>query len=124
MKIYEGLFLMDADAKPEPGHEEYLHGLLKEHGASVTSTDRWGERKLSYEIKKKRRGLYFLIHFEAPPQAIAEIARACRISEHVLRELLVIDEDGPAKAKMDALLRSTSVPAVAPAAAPAEAPHA
>ena len=117
MTLYEGLFLLDLESKPEPGHEEYLLDLLKRCGASVVSTDRWGERKLSFEIKRKRRGLYFLIHFEAPGTAINEIRRACKISEFVLRELIVVDEDGKAKAAMDALLKSTRVPADASAAA-------
>lgn len=116
MKLYEALFLMDADAKPENGHEEHLHELLKREGATVVSTDRWGERKLAYEIKKRRRGLYFLIHFEAPPAAIAEIRRSCRISEHVLRDLIVVDEDGAAKAKLDALFQGGAPAAPAPAA--------
>ncbi len=119
MTLYEGLFLLDLEAKPEPGHEEYLLDLLKRCGATVVSTDRWGERKLAYEIKRKRRGFYFLIHFEAPGPAIVEIRRACKISEFVLRELIVVDEDGAAKAAMDALLPSSSRPAPAPAA-PAE----
>ena len=118
MTLYEALFLVDADAKPESGHEEYLHGLLKQHGATLVSTDRWGERKLAYEVKKKRRGLYFLVHFEADSPAISEIRRTCRISEVILRELIVVDEDGAAKAKMDALLRSAPG---TPASPPAEA---
>ena len=122
MTLYEGLFLLDMEAKPEPGHEEYLLDLLKKGGASVVSTDRWGERKLAYEIKRKRRGLYFLIHFEAPGTAVAEIRRACKISEFVLREMIVVDEDGAAKAAMDALLPNAAATAAAAAAAPAPPP--
>ena len=117
MTLYEGLFLLDVESKPEPGHEEYLLDVLKRCGATLVSTDRWGERKLSFEIKRKRRALYFLVHFEAPGTAIAEIRRACRISEFVLRELVVVDEDGKAKAAMDALLKSPPAAAPAPAAA-------
>ena len=108
MTLYESLFLMDPDAKPEPGHEEYLLDLLKKNGATVTTTDRWGERKLSYEIKRKKRGLYFLIHFEAPGSAIAEIRRAAAISEFILRDLILVDEDNAINAlklaKADAAL--------------------
>ena len=111
MTLYEALFLLDADTKPEPGHEEFLQDLLKRQGATVVSTDRWGERKLAFEIRNKRRGLYFLVHFEAPPQAIDEIRRACRLSEHILRELIVLDEDGAVKAKADQLLGTAPVEA-------------
>ena len=125
MKLYEGLFLMDADAKPEPGPEEFLHGMLQQHGAKLVSTDRWGERKLAYEIGGKRRGLYFLIHFEAASPALFEIQRTCRLSEFVLRELFVVDEDGAAKAKLEALFGTPPPPAPAPAeTAPSEAAHA
>ena len=114
MKLYEALFLLDADAKPENGHEEYLHEMLKKHGATVASTDRWGERKLAYEIKRRKRGLYFLIHFNAPPEAIAEIRRTCHISELILRELILVDEDGHIKAKADSLLGGSAPVAGAP----------
>ncbi len=115
MTLYEGLFLLDLESKPEPGHEEYLHDLLKRAGATVVSTDRWGERKLSFEVKRKRRGLYFLVHFEAPGTAIDEIRRACKISEFVLRELVLVDEDAAiVKARAEALLNAPQPVAAAP----------
>lgn len=106
MRLYEALFLMDADLKPEPGHEEFLVDLLKKNGAKVVGTDRWGERKLAFEIRHKKRGLYFLIHFEADPLAVRELRRACHLAEPILRELILEDEDGIAKARAEALLGS------------------
>ena len=117
MTLYEALFLMDPDAKPEPGHEEYLLDLLKKNGATVTTTDRWGERKLSYEIKRKKRGLYFLVHFEAEGPAIAEIRRAAAISEFILRDLILVDEDNAIAALKAARVESVLGGVGAPAGA-------
>ena len=110
MRLYEGLFLLDADAKPDPGHEAFLLDLLKKQGAEVVEVDRWGERKLSYDIAGKRRGLYFLVHFKAEPGTVAEIRRACRLAEPVLRELILVDEDGAAKTRADRVLGGSAAP--------------
>lgn len=114
MTLYEALFLMDADSKPEAGHEEHLQEILKRAGAELVSMDKWGERKLAFPVGGKKRGLYFLAHFNAPGTAVAEIRRAAAISEFILREMILVDEDGAVKARVDALLGGT----------PAEAAHA
>ena len=121
MTLYEALFLMDPDAKPEPSHEEYLLDLLKKNGANVTTVERWGERKLTYEIKRKKRGLYFLVHFEAAGPAIVEIRRASAISEFILRDMVLVDEDNAIAAlkaaRVESVLGGVGAPAGGEAAA-------
>lgn len=63
--------------------------LLTSQGAELANTDRWGVRKLAYEIRKRQQGDYTLFQFQADPASIAEIDRACRLDEVVLRHLII-----------------------------------
>ncbi len=68
--------------------------LLGERGAIMVNIDRWGTRKLAYEIQKRQQGDYTLFQFQAEPSAIAEIDRACRLDESILRHLVILAENG------------------------------
>ena len=70
--------------------------LLGEQGAEVVDVDRWGARKLAYEIRKRQQGDYAFFQFRAEPSAIANVDRACRLDEAVLRHLILQVEIPPA----------------------------
>ncbi|WP_010168619.1 30S ribosomal protein S6, partial [Candidatus Epulonipiscium viviparus] len=55
--------------------------------------DDWGKKKLAYEIDKKKEGFYYFIEFNAEPDAPAEIESRLRITEAVLRYLIVSLEE-------------------------------
>ena len=55
----------------------------------VTKVDRWGKRRLAYEIKDFTEGYYLLVEMEAPSSAAQELDRVLRISDDVLRHLIV-----------------------------------
>ncbi|MCL2538725.1 MAG: 30S ribosomal protein S6 [Oscillospiraceae bacterium] len=62
--------------------------LISERG-TVVSVDEWGKRRLAYEIQKETDGYYFLINFESEPEFIAELERVYRITDGLLRTLVV-----------------------------------
>ena len=66
--------------------------LVSEGGGRSVEVDRWGSRKLAYDIGKQNRGDYTFIRFEAPPDALPEIDRIFKLDESVLRHLVVLDE--------------------------------
>lgn len=119
MNKYEGMFLVDARQFPKGADEalEWVKGLIVKHGGSVIESGKWDERRLAYEIKKQRRGLYMLFYFEAPTSAVAQIERDCQLSESVLR-LLILRHEG--EIPKDAF--RPAPPADAIAAAPAREP--
>ena len=67
--------------------------LIARFGGEVTNVDDWGKRKLAYEINKQKEGFYYFIQFKADASAPAEIESRVRISEQVLRYLIVAVED-------------------------------
>jgi small subunit ribosomal protein S6 len=55
----------------------------------VTKIDRWGRRKLAYEIDKQRDGFYVLMNAEIDPQNLPELERNMKLSPDLLRYLLI-----------------------------------
>jgi len=94
-KLYEGMFLIDANlaAKDWSAIETHIHEILKKHRAELLYSEKWPERKLAYDIKGAKKGTYYLTYFNAPAEAIREIENDSRLSERVLR-LLIIQERG------------------------------
>ena len=96
MKLYEGMFLLDNSKanKDWEAVEAHVHGILERHGANIKKSQKWGERKLAYEISGHKRGTYMLVHFEANGDAIVPVRRDAGLSDTIIRMLIVIDEDG------------------------------
>ena len=57
-------------------------------GGQIVKQAPWGRRRLAYAIDHHREGSYYVILFEAPATAIAELERGLLISEEVLRHLV------------------------------------
>jgi small subunit ribosomal protein S6 len=55
----------------------------------ITKIDRWGRRKMAYEIDKQREGFYVLFTSKIEPSALGEIERNLNLSPNVLRYLFV-----------------------------------
>ena len=97
MKLYEGMFILDDArcAEDYNGTVATVHDILTQQGAEIVDSRKWEERKLAYPIRRHQRGVYALIHFNAPPEAIVQIERQLRLANDiVLRGLIVVDEDG------------------------------
>jgi small subunit ribosomal protein S6 len=62
-------------------------------GGEVIDVDRWGKRKLAYPIKRRSEGDYVITHFRLEPAQAAELEAGLRLSEEVLRHLLIRSED-------------------------------
>jgi small subunit ribosomal protein S6 len=92
---YEGMFLVDpvAHAADPDGIEKRVSGLLEKHGAKIHQFERWDDRKLAYEIKGHKRGIYLLARFEMPGPGVDGLRREARIVECILRQLLLRLED-------------------------------
>ena len=52
-----------------------------------------GKRKLAYEVKKNKEGYYVIINFEAKPELITELERNYRITDEVIKFIVVRKEN-------------------------------
>ena len=100
MPLYENVFLVRPDVSTQQVEalSTQFTEILKAQGGSVTKTEQWGLRNLSFRIKKNRKAHYVMFNIDAPPAAVAEMERNMRLSEDVLRTMTVrVDalEEGP-----------------------------
>lgn len=91
MRHYETMFIV----KPTLVEEEikakidfYKDAIVKNGGSIETCLD-MGMRNLAYEIKKNKRGYYFVIYFKANPSLVLELERLYRINEDILRFIVI-----------------------------------
>jgi small subunit ribosomal protein S6 len=92
---YESVFIARPDISA--AQVETLTDAMKEivtgNGGSVTKSEYWGLKSLSYRIKKNRKGHYALLNIDAPADAIRELERNMRINEDVIRYITIrVDE--------------------------------
>ncbi len=94
MRNYETIFIL------KPTLEEDVRKELINKFTSIITSDgevvkieEWGNRKLAYEIEKLRDGYYVLVHFKASPSLPLELERNYRISDDVIRYLIVNIDD-------------------------------
>lgn len=64
-----------------------LNDICEKNGAKIVKTTSWGKRKLAYEIKDLREGVYTLLELDSKPDAIAKIESYLAIQTPVLRFL-------------------------------------
>ena len=94
MKTYEGMLVVEPTiaAKEWNRVTEEIDRIAKRNGASVLQVGRWGERKLSFPVRKSKRGTYVLAYFSASEQSLTKIKADFQLSEVVFRSLLVAHE--------------------------------
>src|SRR5262245_284784 len=63
--------------------QDNLRGL----GADVKRAESWGKRRLAYELRKQREGVYAVVECSATPATIKEFERQIGLNEQVLRFL-------------------------------------
>ena len=68
--------------------EEPKYKLINENG-KVESVENMGKKRLAYEIKKFKEGTYMLFNFEAKPDSITELERVYRITDDVIKFIVV-----------------------------------
>lgn len=66
--------------------------LIEKCGGRVKQTDFWGKKRLAYEIQDFAEGEYVLLTFKASKTAVKELDRVMRITEEVLRHMIIKKE--------------------------------
>ncbi len=95
MRKYEMMYVLRPDLTEESTTAvvDKIKNLVTDQGGEITAFKEMGKRRLAYEIKHLREGVYFLMNFDATPEIVAELERITRISDEVIRYLVFrIDE--------------------------------
>lgn len=94
MKNYEVLFILDPvmDDSEKNAMIERVKEIIND-GGEAGEVDIWGNRKLAYEINKKKDGFYVLIQFKANADMPKELDRRLRISDNIMRHIIVCKDE-------------------------------
>jgi len=94
MRKYETLFVLKTNIEEAARVAliEKFTGIINSDG-EVTNVDEWGTRKLAYEIEKLTEGYYILVDFKANPELPRELERNFKISDDVLRYVVINKEE-------------------------------
>jgi small subunit ribosomal protein S6 len=90
-QLYEGMFLVDV-ARASSDWDSVISTIkkiLERVGAEIISMKKWDDRKLAYDIKGQSRGVYILSYFRVDGSKITEIENNLRLSEQVMRTLIL-----------------------------------
>jgi small subunit ribosomal protein S6 len=106
MRHYETTYIL----RPNLGEDQFTeiiertNAIITDDGGTVIEVDRWGIKKLAYEIKKETQGYYVYMSYAALGKTVNEIERIFRIDDRLLRYLTIkladaIDAEGVARAR-------------------------
>jgi small subunit ribosomal protein S6 len=94
MRTYEMMVVID----PSPDMEKIdqavarIEEMITGKNGKILLTDRWGRRRLAYEIQHRQYGYYTLFMFEIDPKEITDMNRSLRLNSMVLRHLILVME--------------------------------
>lgn len=94
MRKYETIFILhpSLDEEAVKANVEKFKGVIENGGGVIDNVDSWGKRKLAYEISKVNEGFYTLVNFSAEADLPKELDRVFRISDSVIRHIIVKEE--------------------------------
>lgn len=129
MRPYEVMIIFDPSLEDDAVRAEVDRSteLIRARGGNPGRVERWGKRRLAYEIRRQREGNYVLLEAQAEPSVMADLDRSLQLADRVLRHKVIRMPDKPAGRPARPLTStspdeaSAAVPAAAGLAAPAPA---
>ena len=91
MRRYETIFIASPTLTDEQSDElvKQFEGIIAEQGGELLKTDKWGRKKLAYEVQKFSEGYYTLFEMNAGTTLIAELERRFRNNDAVIKYMSI-----------------------------------
>ena len=91
MKKYEIMYIIRPNIEDEAKKAlvERFNTVLSDNGADSVEVKDWGKRRLAYEINDFRDGYYQIVTATSPAAAVEEFSRLAKISEDIIRHIVV-----------------------------------
>jgi small subunit ribosomal protein S6 len=94
-RTYELVYILPPDATEQQvaALHQQVEGIVGRMGGTIVKTDPWGRRKLAYDIGRHKEGFYVLQVISGGGELMKEIDRRLKVTEGLLRHLIVrVDE--------------------------------
>ncbi|MDI6710840.1 MAG: 30S ribosomal protein S6 [Thermoanaerobacterales bacterium] len=94
MRQYELMYILHPDLEEEnlEALVNRFRDLVTNEGGEVIKLDRWGRRRLAYEINRARDGFYVVMKFKARTETADELSRVLKITDGVLRHIITRED--------------------------------
>ncbi|MBO8175844.1 30S ribosomal protein S6 [Aeribacillus pallidus] len=95
MRKYELMYIIrpNVDEEGKKAVVERFDNILTSNGAEIIESKEWGKRRLAYEIKDFREGIYHIVKVKSEPAAVQEFDRLAKISDDIIRHIVVKEEE-------------------------------
>ncbi len=93
MRKYECVYVISSNLEEEQIKAliERFNNLVSQYG-ELESVEEWGKKKLAYDVQKQKEGYYVLMNFSSNPDFPAELERNFKITEEILKYMVVSKE--------------------------------
>lgn len=104
MKRYEVIAIVKTDVSEEDltAIMERSSNIITERKGVIAKAEKWGKRRLAYEIKKQKDGFYFYIDYAGDGSIVAEMERNFKIDDRILKFMTVTKEGAVTREGIDA----------------------
>ncbi len=91
MNVYENIVILNSALSDEEAEAAVtkIKELIAGQGGEVLKVNIWGRKKLAYEIKKQKKGLYVLLFYKTPPASIKKIEEFYKVFDAVLKYVII-----------------------------------
>lgn len=91
MRNYETTFILNPNLSEEQENSivEKISSIITSANGEVVEVNRWGKKRLSFEIGNFKEGNYIVLKFRSLPEQALEVGRILKIQDEVLRSLVV-----------------------------------
>ena len=94
MRKYEIIFIVKPMEEEQTNAIiEKFSNLIKKNGGTIENEDRWGKKRLAYEIKDCVEGYYCLFNVACEPACVAECDRVMKITDELLKHMIVKSDE-------------------------------
>lgn len=95
MRTYEALYIVRPDLKDDEIQTvaAEVEKFVADNGGATVRSEVWGKRRLAYEVKGFHEGAYVLLRFQAKADWISKLETYFRISERIIRDIIVLFDD-------------------------------
>ena len=91
MNSYEMMYIIPSQSSDEEKEAliAQVNGMIEKDGGKIESVERVGNKKLAYEINKKRDGYYVLVNFTADSNVPNTLGALLSITNNIMRYIIV-----------------------------------
>jgi len=95
LRRYETVMIVPVDLSDDEitGLIDRYRSIITNHKGMVLKVEKWGKRKLAYEIRKHNKGFYMLIDFAGQSATVVELERNLKIDDKILKFMTVKKDD-------------------------------